>query len=85
MGHVHLLRIVVGQAAAVIQLVEVANQIAQAVCDVLRRRFLLCDGLQLLLENLNDPVESLVDSLKVKVGARVVIACKLQKHHCVGA
>ena len=80
MGQVDFLSIAVGHAAQVIEFVHVVDQVDEAIGDV---GSISVDLLKLLLEDLDQSIESVVDRVEVQVRPRVFILCELHEQHGV--
>ena len=78
MRQVDLLCIVIGEAAQVVQLVEVGEEVGKGVSHLLRRLRAIHLA-QLLLKDLDEAVKGVIDRVKVKVGSRVLIARELNQ------
>lgn len=74
MWHVHLLYIVVGQAAHVAQFVDVVHEVAELI------RYILCilmSELEFLLIGLANAVQRFLDRVEVHVSFAVLVLCEL--------
>ena len=94
MWHIDLLNVVVGEAAEVLKVVKVLNQVSQVVCD---RTRLVVHYFKLLLVHLAHSyrqatdleslqgltIECVVDWVEVEVSAGVLILSELHEDHCV--